>query len=302
MHHKLFPTFANRFSPQLMGTIFILLWGLSISTAMAFAKALSPEVNNIVVLFMRYFFGFLFISPFIFRSGLSGFATSRLFLHLIRVLCVGVATGCTYYAYRNLPLAMATSIGMTGPLFITILSLIFLKDSISLSKWSLILFGYLGVLVMVRPHEMAISLGVWVELVANLFAAFAIICTKLLSRTESTRTLMLYTTTATTVIAGLFVLGVWKTPDPQDLILLMAVGASGVFSQFCYVKALKYARPSYLAPFEYTRLCFAVPVGYFFFQETPTFWTFLGSLMIVGSTYGVTRLEKPIKNLELVES
>ena len=284
-------TIVGTFSPKLVGAAFMLLWALSFSTAMAFAKTLSPEVDSIIVLFMRYFFGLVFFSPFVFQAGLKGFITSRPALHLIRVVCVGAAMGCTYYAYRNLPLALATSIGMTGPLFTTVLSMLLLRDSISFPKWVLIIFGYFGVIVMVQPHEMPIGIGVWVELLANLFAALSIICVKLLSRTESTLTIMLYANTATTFIAGLVALSVWKTPATPDLIALMAIGALGVFSQFCSVSALRYAKPSYLAPFEYTRLCFAVPVGYLFFHELPTLWTLYGSIMIIGATYGLTRLE-----------
>ena len=278
-------------SPKLIGAGFMLLWALSFSSAMAFAKSLSPEIDSIVILFMRYFFGLIFFSPFVFQAGFKGFVTSRPALHITRVVCVGLAMGCTYYAYRNLPLALATSIGMTGPLFTTILAMFLLKDSVSLPKWGCIIFGYLGVLVMVRPHELSISLGVWIELLANLFAAFSIICVKLLSRTESTLTIMLYANTVTTLIAGLIALGLWKTPDTADLIILVGIGGLGVFSQFCSVSALKFANPSYLAPFEYTRMCFAIPVGYLFFQEIPTLWTIVGSLMIIGATYGLTRLE-----------
>ncbi len=283
--------FTQRVPPKLMGAGFMLLWALTFSSAMAFAKTLSPEVDSIIILFMRYFFGFIFLSPFFIQKGFHGFATKRLPLHFTRVLLVVAAMGCTYYAYRNLPLALATSIGMTGPLFTTLLSIILLKDHVSFRKWGVILFGYLGVVVMIRPHEMPVSLGVWIELLANLFAALVIICTKLLSRTESTVTLMLYVTTATTFVTGILALSIWKTPSPHDLMTLVAVGAFGVTSQYSYVSALKYANPSYLAPFEYTRLCFAVPVGYFFFEETPTLWTLLGSFMIVAATYGLTWLE-----------
>ncbi|MDK3161220.1 DMT family transporter [Kamptonema cortianum] len=209
----------------------------------------------------------------------------------LRVIGVVVAMGCTYYAYRNLPLALATSIGMTGPLFTTVVSCILLKDKVSLSKWVLILVGYFGVLVIVRPHEMGISFGVWVELLANLFAALTIVCTKVLSRTEKTLTIMFYTNTVTTLVAGFVVLSVWKTPALSDMLTLMGIGAMGVFSQFCSVSSLKYANPSFLAPFEYTRLCFAIPVGYLIFQETPTWWSIAGSFIIVGATYGLTRLE-----------
>lgn len=278
-------------SPKLIGAFFMLLWAVSFSSAMAFAKALSPEVDNIIILFMRYFFGFLIFSPFIIRTGIKGLETKRPLLQFLRVIFVGAAMGCTYYAYRNLPLALATSIGMTGPLFTTILAMIILKDKVSLTKWLLILFGYFGVVVMVRPHEASISLGVWVELLANLFAALAIICTKILTRTDKTVTIMFYTTLGTTLIATLLALSIWKTPAVDDLMILALVGGCGVLSQYSYITALKYGDPSFLAPFEYTRLCFAVPVGFFFFQEIPTLWTFLGSLMIIGATYGLTRLE-----------
>lgn len=278
-------------SPKLIGAGFMLLWALSFSSAMAFAKALSPEIDSIIILFMRYFFGLIFFSPFLIQAGFKGFVTSRPLLHLTRVVCVALAMGCTYYAYRNLPLALATSIGMTGPLFTTVLSIFLLKDSVSLPKWAFIIFGYLGVLVMVRPHELSVSVAVWVELFANLFAALSIICVKLLSRTESTLTIMLYANTVTTFIVGILALSLWKTPDTSDLMILMVIGGLGVFSQFCSVSALKFANPSYLAPFEYTRMCFAVPVGYLFFQELPTLWTMVGSLMIIGATYGLTRLE-----------
>src|SRR3984957_8787276 len=291
MNESRIATLAEGLSPKLVGAAFMLLWAMSFSTAMAFAKTLSPEVDSIIVLFMRYFFGLIFFSPFVFQAGFKGFVTSRPILHLTRVICVGAAMGCTYYAYRNLPLALATSIGMTGPLFTTVLSMFLLKDTVSLPKWVLILLGYMGVIIMVRPHETPVSLGVWIELLANIFAALSIVCVKLLSRTESTLTIMLYANTATTFIAGLVALSVWKTPESYDLLALIAIGGLGVFSQYCSVTALRYANPSYLAPFEYTRLCFAVPVGYLFFQELPTLWTFCGSLIIIGATYGLTRLE-----------
>lgn len=289
---SLLGTLKNEFSPKLMGAIFMLLWALSFSTAMAFAKTLSSEVDSVVVLFMRYFFGLIFFSPFIMKAGVRGFITSRPLLHITRVITLGTTVGCTYFAYRNLPLALATSIGMTGPLFTTVLAMILLKDDVSFTKWCLILLGYTGVIVAVRPHEMGISIGVWVALMANLFAAFSIICAKLLTRTESTFTIMLYANTATTFIAGLVAITFWKTPSAPDLLSLIAVGGFGVLSQYCNVTALKFANPSFLAPFEYTRICFAIPVGFIFFEEVPNIWVILGSVIIIAATYGLTRVER----------
>lgn len=285
-------TLKNKLPPKLIGATFMLLWALSFSTAMAFAKTLSPEVDSVMVLFMRYFFGLVFFSPFIIKAGVKGFVTSRPLLHLMRVTALGVAVGCTYFAYRNLPLALATSIGMTGPLFTTVLAMLLLKDNVSFLKWCLILLGYIGVVVTVRPHEMSISMGVWMALVANLFASLSIICVKLLTRTESTFTVMLYANTATTFIAGLVAIVVWKTPGTSDLLALIAVGGFGVLSQFCSVTALRFANPSFLAPFEYTRICFAIPVGFIFFDEIPNIWVIFGSIIIIAATYGLTRMER----------
>ncbi len=287
-----FETLKKKLPPKVVGAIFMLLWAFNFSTAMAFAKTLSPEVDSVIVLFMRYFFGLIFFSPFIIKAGVKGFVTSRPVLHFTRVLTLGITVGCTYFAYRNLPLALATSIGMTGPLFTTVLAMLFLKDHVSLTKWVLILLGYVGVIVAVRPHEVSVSIGVWAALMANSFAAISIICSKLLTRTESTFTLMLYANTVTTFIAGLVALVLWKTPGTSDLMTLIAVGGFGVLSQFCNITALKFANPSFLAPFEYTRICFAIPVGYIFFDEVPNLWVILGSLIIIGATYGLTRVER----------
>lgn len=280
----------NKLPPKFIGAAFMLLWAMSFSTAMAFAKTLSPDVDSVVMLFMRYFIGLVFFTPFILKVGLKGFTTKRPFLHLVRVMCLGATVACTYFAYRNLPLALATSIGMTGPLFTTVLAMLILKDRVSLTQWALILFGYTGVLIAVRPHEMAISIGIWASLMANILAALSNICVKILTRTESTFTLMLYANTATTFIAGLVVIMFWKTPAFSDVMSLIAVGGFGVFSQFCNISALRYANPSFLAPFEYTRICFAIPVGYIFFDEIPNIYVIIGSLIIIAATYGLTRV------------
>lgn len=284
-------TIVGSFSPKLIGAGFMLLWAMLFSTAMALAKSLSPEVDSVVLLFMRYFFGLLFFTPILIQSGKSSVKSSRPLLQLLRVMFVIGAMGCTYYAYRNLPLAFATSLGMTGPLFTTVLSIILLRDSVPLAKWGMIILGYVGVLVMVRPGFVPVNFPVWVELAANLLAASAIVTTKVLSRTDSSVTTMFYTNTVTTFVAGILAYIFWKTPSGGDLLTLVLIGGIGVFSQFSSVNALKYANPSYLAPFEYTRLIFAVPVGLFFFDEIPSVWTFLGSLIIIAATYGLTRLE-----------
>jgi len=286
-------TLFDRFgmAPKMVGAGLMLLWGISFSSAMAFAKTLDPEIHSFVLLFIRCAFGLMVFAPFAMSAGIESVKTRRPFLHLLRIGFLIGAMTCTYYAYRNLPLATATSIGMTGPLFTTLLSIVLLQDHVSWQKWAVILFGYLGVVVMVRPDVMPVDFAVWVEILANVFAALSIITVKMLSRTEKSITILIYANIVTCLVGAALAASVWQTPSADDMMALFFIGALGALSQFCSVNALKYANPSFLAPFEYTRLVFAIPLGFWIFGEVPTLWTFLGTLMIVVATYGLTRIE-----------
>lgn len=270
----------------------MLLWALTFSSAMALAKNLDPCVHSLVLLFMKSLFGLIFFSPFLIKAGIHELKTNKLLLQILRGTFISISVACTYYAYRNLPLGLATSIGMTGPLFTALLSILILKEMVSFQKWMLIILGYIGVIIVVRPHEVVIEAGIWTALCANLFAASSIITVKILSRTESTLSIIAYANIITTTVAAIAAFFVWEDAlSTKDTIILVVVGGLGILSQFFSVTALRYANPSFLAPFEYMRLCFAIVIGLIFFGETPSLWMFLGSVVIMASTYLITRLE-----------
>ena len=279
----------------------VLLWCLSFTFAMSCAKFLSREVSDVVLLFMRSLFGLVFIMPFIMNQGLKPLKTKVLPLHLLRVFFSCVATACTYYAYRNLPLAFATSIGFTAPLFITVLAMLFLGDRVSPKLWAAIFVGYIGILLMLRPTEFVFDTNVFVALMANLVAGCALIAIKKLTRTESTETIMMFTGIGAVVVSGIASLFYWQTPSLQDTVILCGVGGFGTLSQFCYVKALQNGDPSFISPFQYLRLVVAIPVGILLFFETPGIWELLGSCVIIASTAFIAYEEKRKKQADLQE-
>ena len=278
-------------SKVVLSICMMLLWALSFTTAMSFAKTVRGEIPSLMILFLRCFFGFLFFSPFAIKEGISGLRTKRPILHGIRVILSCAAMFCTYYTYRNLPLATASSIGFTSPLFTTIFSFLFLKEQISFKKWMTIFVGYLGVLVILRPFSFHLDQAMYVALLANAFASGSIIAAKKLSSTESTITILFYTNVAMFLLSSLSVIWVWQTPDIKEILILACVGLAGVLSQFFYVKALKLGNPSFLSPFEYTRLLFAILVGALFFRESLDFWSLMGALVIILATFFLSRME-----------
>ncbi len=275
----------------------IILWSSMFSLAMAVAKTLNGSVNHVSLIFSRSLVGALVAMPLFMRVGLKAhFGTTRLGLHLLRILFVAGSMGCTYYAYRHLPIAYAAAIGQTGPLFTTILAIILLRERVNFSKWMALALGYAGVMIMVRPTEGELDPAVLIALMANLSAGLAIICAKSLTKTDSSETVLFYATFGVLAVSGISAIWFWESPLPEDLWRLAVIGVAGVSSQYCYINALKRAPASFVTPFEYTRLCMSIPIGYFMFSEVPDVWTLLGSLVIIVAVVWLTlsdREERP---------
>ncbi len=287
----------------LISVLWVLMWALSFSVAMSLTKLLSSNIHTIVVVFIRVAVGFCFFLPFIYKAGLKGFATQRLKLHVFRVFLMCGALISTYYAYKHLPLAFATSLGFTGPLLTTTMAVIFLRERLDWRWWLLIVSGYIGVLIMVRPDIVVFDIAVAMAIIANILSSAARITIKSLVSTESSLQILVYNNFGALLFFSLLIPFFWQTPSGIDAVLLGFIAGAGTLSQYCYVKALQNGSASLVAPFEYSRLIFSVPVGFLLFAELPTVWTFLGSVVIILSNYGLTLLEmKKERSLTVVKS
>lgn len=268
----------------------MILWSICFSIVMSLAKKISPEISGATLIFCRLAIGLTFAMPIFIGQGIQAvIKTPYISLHLIRAVIVTCAMGCTYYAYRNLPLAEAASIGQTGPLFTTLLAGFILREKMTLSKWLAMMVGYAGVLFIVKPGAAELNIAMLVALAANLLAGMAIIIAKKVSSADSSSTILFYGTVGTLILTSLQVLFSWQTPSMTDSIYLIFIGASGMLSQYCYLQALKYAPASFVTPFEYVRLCVTIPIGIIVFNETPDLYSLLGSLIIVGSIIYLVR-------------
>ena len=220
--------------------------------------------------------------PLFLRVGfITHFKTTRLPLHLLRIIIVTSAMGCTYYAYRHLPISYAAAIGQTGPLFTTIMAILILREKAQWFKWLALGLGYCGVLLMMRPSEGYMDSVTLIALGANLLAGVGIIISKKLTATDASETILFYATFGVLIVSGIGSFWFWQTPSTADLIKLGGMGVAGVLSQYCYINALKYAPASFVTPFEYSRLCMSIPIGYLIFKEVPDFWVLAGSFVIV---------------------
>ncbi|MCE2716958.1 MAG: DMT family transporter [Pseudomonadota bacterium] len=270
------------------GLLWILGWCVTFTCGVTISKFLSTSTSNFSLFCIRYFCGLLFFLPiFIPQVTTLAKVKSNPWLHVIRALCIGASTLLTYQSYRNLPLAIATSVGFTGPLLASSFGMIFLKEKINHFKITALIAGYLGVLFIVQPHNTDLNLYyVFIGINACILAGFANTLARKLSYMDPALAIMFSSSFILGLIASI---GFFTADMPEncfDLFLLCLVGLCGSLSQFAYIKAVSFAEISFIAPFEYTRLLLAVPIGYVLFGESINIFQVFGmTLIIFGSLY-----------------
>lgn len=272
----------------------MLFWALFFVGSMSLNKIVDKKIPIEIVVLYRLFFGFCGFLPFIIKKGRNIYKTNVIHLHLLRCLFTALTMVCTYYSYRHLPLAIGTSIGLSGPLFISILAAIFLKERLTPKKIGLILMGYAGVLLVVSPHFSTIYdfQPVGVAILGNISIGFVVLLMKKITQTDSVETTVFYNTTLALLIVACYAAPNIYIPPIFDLKLLIGIGLCGITLQFFYTKAISFEEASFVAPLEYFRAFIAIPVGLVFFHESTNMHQLIGTIIIILSTYILTREKK----------
>lgn len=241
------------------------------------------------VIFVRFALSLVFIAPLLLGQGRDKpLKTKKMHLHGLNAVFRVVAIWATYYAYSRLPMGLAASIGYTGPMMAIILAMILLREKVGWRKWVAVIIGYTGVLVMVQPEQSHVNLAVFVALLANLCSSLAKVTTKEITKTDTVPQVIFYGNFGALLISCVFAGYYWEMPAAGEWPMLVAIGFAGSLSQFSYVKALHAGNVSLVAPFEYLRLLFAIPIGMLFFDETLTEHHMLGCSIIVGCSIYLT--------------
>ena len=262
-----------------------------ISVAFVFVKKLDGEISSVILLLIRSSFSFLLLTPLFIKQGLKVTNTNKLNLHFLRGVFGSAAMFCIYYSSRQLPLALSSTIAMSLPLFITLLSCVILRENIRQKQWTLLILGYIGVTISLNPfHASIIDSSIFVSILANIFLALSIISTKTLSKLDSASTIMFYYNLLLVLISVIFTRDINIDITYNNMVILFSIGLISVFTQFCSIKSLSYSTPAFVAPFEYTRLVFAIPLGFIFFEEYPDIYILTGAAIIIYSNIMLAKI------------
>ena len=277
-------------APNVRGAIWTVLAAALFSCMATLAKFLGGRLDHFQVTFFRTLTGLLFILPFLVGRGRQGWKTSRLPLHILRGVLGNVGMICGFYAMIHMPLADANAITFARALFVVPLAVFFLSEVVGVRRSVATAVGFVGVLIMLRPTG-TIEPAAIAAVSQAMLVAGAIICVKLLSRTDGTVTLLFYSSIIGLIITAVPAALVWKPPTMDEYLLLVAMGAFGVAAHNCFIRGYSVGEASAMAPFDYTRLLFAAIAGFLVFSDVPDLWTVVGASFIVGSTFYIARRE-----------
>ena len=261
-----------------------------------FTKYLSSELPVLQITWARYFFTVAFTLPVMFlffRNNLVWTNKPKLqFIRGIILLCANVSF---FYAISVISLAKALTLAFVAPLIVTAFSPIFLAEKVGLRRWSAVIIGFLGSLVVIRPGFVEINLASVAALGTGILYGFYLIITRKLSTTDNPLLTLLLTGVVGAVIISTLMPFVWVKPTLNQWSMMAAIGVFACIGHLFIILSLKYADASKLAPFSYFEIITNIIIGYYFFGDFPDNWTFLGLFIIVLSGIYISRRENLVR-------
>ena len=254
-------------------------------------RDLSRDLHAFELVFFRNLFGFAAIAPFLFRHGIPAFPRREIGIYLIRGAFGLVAMLGWFYAITVVPLADATALSFTAPIFATITAIVLLGEVVRVRRWTAMLVGFAGAMIVLRPGELAIGIGEIAVLVSSAAIAVVMVMVKILARTETSDRIVAFHTLILLPLSLLAAAFVWTWPTWPQLGLCVALGAAASLANWLTVRAFTLGDTAAVMPYDFTRLPFMALVGYFAFAEVPDVWTWIGGAVIFASALYIARRE-----------
>lgn len=271
-------------APSLKGILFMCAGVLCLAIGDALSKWLGEAYSPLQVIFFRTLVSVPLIALLAYYGGgLRKLRTRRPFMHLVRGLIYTGTMFCFVFGLTLLPLAEATAIAFVAPLFVTLLSVPLLGERIEMPVTIASLFGFFGVLIVVRPGGEAFQLGSLVLIGAAAFYSLMLITARRYGTSEHLWAMVFYMTLVPLVLTALLLPWFWQTPESRHWPGFLASGVFGVGAMAFITMAFRFAPAAIAAPFDYTAMLWAVVLGWWFWGEIPDVWVFVGSALIIGS-------------------
>lgn len=283
---------AGQGSTPLLGFFWVTLAMLCFAGLAAFGKhAARAGLDPLQVIFFRNLFCIMFMMPLLAVRGPALLKTDQLRFYGVRAGLAFLSMMAWFYALALIPLAELTSIGFLGPLFATLFAIVFLGEVVRMRRISALLVGFVGAMIMLRPGGSSFGLGQAFALFSAISAGIVGPMLKQMTARDDADKIVFISNALTTPISLLPALFVWVWP-PLDLWpYLVGMGLCAVIGHISLMRGFATTDASLVFTYEFSRLPFAVAVGYFLFHESVDLWTLVGATVIFASAFYITRRE-----------
>ena len=259
----------------------------------AIAKYLSSELSFFQITWARYFFTVFFTLPFMFfffKKNLTRSTQPK--LQIFRGLTLFFANILFFYSISIISMAKALTLAFVAPIVTTALSSIILRENVGYRRWSAVIVGFIGTLIVIRPGFIEFNFATVAALGTGFFYGIYLIITRKLHTSDSPLLTLLLTGVVGVVIASFFVPLFWSNLSIQQWALLALMGIFACVGHLFLILSLKYADASKLAPLGYFEIVTNIILGYHFFGDFPHFWTWVGLGIIICSGVYISLREK----------
>jgi drug/metabolite transporter (DMT)-like permease len=258
----------------------------------AFARAaMNAGLHPFEVVFLRNLVAALMLSPLLFWRGASLLKSRQLSLYGLRVAVSLFSMLAWFYALALIPIGEVTAISFLAPVFGTLGAIFLLGERVRLRRWTAIIVGFLGAMIILRPGMAPLGLGQACAIFNAISVGLVVVMVKQLTTVDDPDKIVFLTNLMLTPLSLVPALFVWTWPSPEALIPVLGLGLTAVLGHIALVRGYAATDASLAMTFEFSRLPFTVAVAYLAFGETIDAWTWVGAAVIFGSAVYITRRE-----------
>jgi len=276
-------TKAIRADRASLGISITVVGGLCFAIQDAGIKWLSAEIAVLQILFLRSLFGLVFL------GASTRISAETISLKLNRPWLLAARSGINILSWvlfftslKYLQLATAVALFFSFPLFLAIISVPLLGETVGIRRISAIVVGFAGVLLITNPAA-GLSMPALMMLGAAFGWAIVASLTRILGENENTTTLLFYTLLGFAVLLAIPQYWLWQSIELHAYLMIVGIAFFGVIAQFAVTKAYAIASPSLIAPFEYTALIWSAILGYLVWNDIPDLYAIVGAFLIIAS-------------------
>lgn len=278
------PRYRSADDRPLRGILLVILSTVFLASSDTMAKYLSVRLPAVEIGWLRYVVFVLIMAPSVIAAHpRKALRTDHALLQIVRGATLVGSSLLFVTALRFLPIAEATTTSFVSPIFVTVLSIIFLSERVGVRRWLATLTGLVGVMIVVRPGTSAFHPAALLAVSSALCWACSLVVTRSISGRDPSVTTMAWSALVGFVVLSALCPLVWITPTWTEVAIGACIGIAATGGHWLVVLAYRFGDASVLAPFSYTQAIWATLFGYFVFGDVPDGWTFIGAAVIVAS-------------------